>query len=178
MKYTVAWANVLTQNTVLKGTVVALSVAVFVFTFATLKLALRSPFIIDRECYSKVATPGDNKHTAFEMEQFIKSSLEKRFNTEAQDVRAYIAEEEVQYRFKEQEDLAKKGITQKLIVNSIKVEGSTATVDSDRIMSAGKVRSALFFPLKVTLASSDRTASNPYGLTLRKVSQIQEGSGK
>jgi hypothetical protein len=112
------------------------------------------------------------------MEQFIKSSLEKRFNTEAQDVRAYIAEEEVQYRFKEQEDLAKKGITQKLIVNSIKVEGSTATVDSDRIMSAGKVRSALFFPLKVTLASSDRTASNPYGLTLRKVSQIQEGSGK
>lgn len=178
MKYTVAWAQVLTQNNILKGTVIALSLAVFFFTFTTLKLALRAPFIIDRECYSKAATPADSKHTATEMEQFIRISLERRFNTDAQDFRSYVAEEEVQYRFKEQDDLAKKGITQRIAVNSIKLENNSATVDSDRILGVGKVRTVLYFPLKVTLASTGRTPSNPYGLVLRKVSQVQEGGAK
>lgn len=178
MKYTVAWANVLTENSVLKVTVVGLFVAVFIFMFATVKLSLRAPFIVDRACYSKVATPGDNKHTIGETEQFVRVAVEKRFNTEAQDFRALLSEDEVQFRFREQEDLAKKGIVQRIVVGNVKIEGTNAIVDSDRILAAGKVRSALFFPIKVTLASTDRSEGNPYGLILRKASQIQEGGSK
>lgn len=174
MKYSVAWAQVLNENSILKGSVIILGIAVFLFAFSTLKLALRAPLIIDRECYSNAVASSDNKHTQNEMDQFVRIALEKRFNSEAQDFRTYLSGEEAQYRMKEQEELTKKGINQKVLVNSLKIEGTNVTVDSNRILSVGKVRSALSFPLKVQLLSTERTPSNPYGLILVKVSQIQE----
>lgn len=178
MKYTVAWANALSQNSILKATVGVLLVSTFIFCLTTVKLAVKGPFIIERECYSRTLTTADSKHSQTEMEQFIKVALPKRFDSDGADFRSVLSEDEIQFRAKEQEDLSKKGVSQRVNITSVKMEGSSATVEADRVLSAGKIRSALFFPLKVTLATTSRTPSNPYGLILKRVSQVQVEDGK
>ena len=79
---------------------------------------------------------------------------------------------------KEQDELSKKGVVQRVFVNNIKIDASNAVIDADRVLSVGKVRSALVFPLKVVIGSTSRTESNPYGLILRKVSQVQDEASK
>lgn len=178
MKYTVAWANALSQNAILKMTVGVLLVSTLIFSLTTVKLAVKEPFIIERECYSKILSTADSKHSPSEMERFVKAAIPKRFDSDGVDFRSVLSDDEVQFRLKEQEDLSKKAITQRVVVTSIKMEGASATVEADRILSAGKIRSALFFPLKVTLATTARTPSNPYGLILKKVSQVQVEANK
>lgn len=171
MKFTVAWANVLSQNVTLRAAVVLLALCSLVFSIATVRLALNEPIIIERECYSKAVTRGNSKHSAHEIESFLKVAISKRFDTNVTGFREYLSEDEVQYHLKEQDELTKKGIAQKVIVNSVKIEGSSVLVDTDRLIAVGKIRSAVAFPLKLVLSTTDRTQSNPYGLLLKKVTQ-------
>ena len=47
------------------------------------------------------------------------------------------------------------------------------TVDADRLISVGEIRSTLKFPLKVQLARVARSEGNPYGLQLSAVEEIK-----
>ena len=70
--------------------------------------------------------------------------------------------------------MAKKGMDQRVLVTTIKKEKEGFSVEADRVLAIGKIRSALFLPLTVDLSSVSRTASNPYGLILKRVRQNPE----
>jgi hypothetical protein len=90
----------------------------------------------------------------------------------------FLSIEETVFREKEQATLKQRQITQKIVVNDVKVDGKEITVFADRILSVGKIKSVLTLNLKVNVQQSNRTDSNPYGLILSSVNQIEEKEEK
>jgi hypothetical protein len=173
MKLTTAWSNVVSQNLTLRATVLILGLCSLVFSITTVRLAVRDPLIIDRECVSKAVTSANAKHSSPEIDGFVRMALGKRFETGAADSEVFLSDEENGFRAKEQDELSKRNVTQRLIINSLKIDGSTVNIDSDRILSIGKIKSAIAFPLVVTLSTVDRSTANPYGLSIRRVAQAK-----
>jgi hypothetical protein len=178
MKLTTAWANVVSQNLTLRATVLILALCTLVFSITTVRLAIRDPLIIDRECVSKAVTSAGAKHSTTEIDAFVRMALTKRFDTGATDTEIFLSDEENGFRAKEQDELSKRNITQRLVINGLKIDGSTVTVDADRLLSVGKVKSAIAFPLVVTLATLDRSTADPYGLSIRRVAQAKQEVSK
>ncbi|MBI4403625.1 MAG: hypothetical protein HY537_05665 [Deltaproteobacteria bacterium] len=177
MKFTSAFANVLSQNMTLRAAVALLSLCSLFFCISTIRLAVRDPIVIERTCYSKALEPVDPKHTSTEIEAFIRGSVPSRFDSNS-NAAQFLSTDELMFRNKEQDELLKKEMTQKVVVNSIKLDGARFIVDTDRIISIGKVRTALAFPLIVELSSTTRSEINPYGLVLKRVSQFSEEGNK
>ena len=178
MKFTEAWIEVLNQNNLLKAALAISTVCTFVLCVTVVRLALRDPLIVERECYSRVLSPVATKQTPSEIEGFIRSSLAKRFDSDAVDARNSLGEEEYAYRLKEQEELTRKGMKQKVYPTSIRVTDKGVEVESDRILMVGGIRSNVPFNLNVQVAATSRSAANPYGLLIQRVSQITKEESK
>lgn len=178
MKLTHAWAATSAQNVTLKAGLVAMGLCTLTLTITTMRLALKDPLVIERGCASRaVSLATGNQHSASEVETFVREAVAQRFNSDSAPVPGALSSEEEMRRAGEQKELSARGMTQKVIVTSVKPSGDTVAVDTDRLISVGSIRSAFSFPLIILLASTTRSESNPYGLTLVKISQPKvEGS--
>jgi hypothetical protein len=176
MKFTYAWAEIAKQNLMLKIALACLSLCAVLFSIVSLKLALREPLVIERTCYSKVAKTSDPRRTKEEIEAFVRIALEQRFNTEAKLQGDFVSANESAFRVQEQKELAAKQIKQRILVNSVAVEDAEVTIDADRILTVGSIRSALPFLLKAKVESQERSDGNPYGLILSGVKPIKQES--
>ncbi len=170
MRFTVAWANVVSENLALKFVSACLVVVIFSLSIVVVKLSGKKPLIVERSCYSRALATTDPERTQAEVEAFVREALASRFDTIAQVKPGYLSQEEEKFRIQEQLELKKREMSQKLVVNSVIVNGQTIKVESDRIFSVGVVRSVLPFPLLLTLGTVPRTDGNPYGLSVLQVS--------
>jgi hypothetical protein len=169
MKFTEAWADVASKNTALKFVILILALCCIAFAVTTTRLALKEPLVIERACVSKAAIKGSPDRSASEVETFVNEAITRRFNSDAVTSDGYLSPEEDAGRKKDQQTLAAQGMRQKILVNSVKIDGNQISIDSDRVISVGSVRSALSFPLTATIATVPRSESNPYGLMLVNV---------
>ena len=170
MKFSLAWANVSAQNVTLKVAVVALSTVSVFFGATTVKLALKKPLIIERACFSKAIESDSPSRSTGEVETFIREAIHERFDSDGAPLSDYLSAEEVNLRSQEQKELSSRNMRQTVLVRSIKVDADSATLDCDRIISIGLIRSALIFPLTINFATTTRTTTNPYGLQITKIS--------
>lgn len=174
MKFNVAWSETLTQNVVLRITILCLSATVVALLVALVKLSLKEPVLIERACFTSALEKASGERTAAEIGSFLKEALSRRFDTDVAGEALVLSAEEAGYREQEQKDLKEKGIHQRLIFNGVqKIDGTQATVDCDRLISVGQVRSAFAFPLSVTIGSVTRSGLNPYGLRLIRVKPLE-----
>jgi hypothetical protein len=134
--------------------------------------------VVERACYSRVLQKVSPQASPSEIEAFVRDALRRRFDSDAVDTAAFLSQEEDGFRRQEQDNLKSRNMTQVIIVRQVKVSGSTVNIDSDRLLSIGQIRSAFIFPLIGTLATTQRTDANPYGLILVKVSQVKEEPSK
>jgi len=171
MKFHVAWASVLTENQILKGALLVLALLSAILSVSLARASVKRPVLIERDCGSRYLTPVDDKHTASEIEEFLKEGLRMRFDSNAVDYQALLSSKETKFREKEQEELKKKGLSQRILINEIRTEEKLYDVELDRVISSGKVRTTLPLTVKAEISSVSRTVSNPYGLVLRRVSQ-------
>ncbi len=178
MKYTEAWSSVVSQNLNLKVTSLLLGAISMILGLTTLRLTFKDSIIIERGCFSSVANKVDDKHSAQEIKAFIKLALAQRFDSNVQANDGLLAIDELNLRIQEQKDFASRGFKQNLIVGSVDViEGdSQIKVDADRVIAVGEVRSAFRFPLLIKLESKARSNSNPYGLLVVGITQIDKDS--
>ena len=177
MRFVTAWADVANQNVTLRIVSAGMSLALMFCGYTISRLSLRPPLIIDRGCTSNVAEVSSNgKHTIQEIESFLRVALSDRFNTNAPLRSPYLSTEETRFRDQEQAELGKRQITQRLIINKIDINGSTATIDSDRLFTLGKLRSVVAFPLSATISEENRTSENPFGLVIDQVTGLKAGS--
>ena len=174
MRFPVAWAGIATQNVTLRVVIFLLSFCLVSSFLTSMKLALKDPLIVERGCYSKSVSQAPIKPTQIEIEGFLREALAMRFNTDATVKNDFIAISEISFREKEQDELRQREIRQTIIVNSVAVNNDVATIDSDRLISLGKIKSAIPFPLKVQISYSTRTEANPYGLILTKVTPSEQ----
>jgi hypothetical protein len=175
MKFTVAWAKIASENSVLKGVILCLSTLCLFFGIASLKLAMKDPIVVERGCYSRAVPQADGKRTTAEVEAFLTEALSQRFDTQAVVRNDYLSDDEQLLRAKEQRDLQSRKLVQRVILNSATVEGGSVKVNADRLISVGEIRSVFRFPLQVKIESITRTAANPYGLIVSEVKSIEKG---
>ncbi len=172
-----AWACVLAKNISLKLATLILLLLTITLGLTTVKLALREPLIVERGCISRLVQTGSTERTPAEIEAFITEALTMRFNTNSPQIGGYLSLDEDGVRINDQKELLQRSMTQKIIINGVKINGATVTVDTDRLISVGNIRSALPFLLFAQIATVTRNESNPYGLVLNKVSVIKKDEG-
>jgi hypothetical protein len=169
MKFTTAWANVLSQNISLKVATLFLLISSLTFALTTVKLALRNPLIIERACESKILKPQSTERSSQEIESFIKEALFMRFDTVANANDNYFSQDEQTARKTEKKELLQRNIQQRLLVNSLKTEGNQVTVDCDRLIQIGAIKSVVSVTLLVQIATDSRSEFNPYGLAITTI---------
>jgi len=175
MKFHLAWAQVLSQNALLKFVILSLTLCTLVLGVMVLKFSLREPLLIERGCLSQIVHPTTNtEHTESEIRAYLQFALSQRFDTQSVADTSLISEGEKLNRKKEQEELKTRGMRQRVIVNSesVQIHGAAVRLDVDRLISTAALRTDLLFPITLSLASVERTSSNPYGLTLQSVSAV------
>lgn len=190
MRFTVAWSEVVTQNTVLRIAILSMSVSLIGLLVALTKIATREPLVIERACFSSVAAIGSAERSESEVLSFLREAIASRFDSDAVPQDGFISMDERQFREQEQRGFREKEIKQRVLVNRIDtIKGGPGkdalpeftaefTVDADRILTIGTVRSALPFPLRVTISSVTRSRGNPYGLRLIQVKSQEQSNAK
>jgi len=146
MKFTTTWADLASQNISLKIAVIFLSLTSMSFGVSVIKLATKDPLIIDRACVTKTVVPGTTARSQQEIEAFIKEALPQRFDMDTNHETFLLSEEEKSNRTQEEKDLKSREMKQRVVLNTIKVDGATVQVDTDRLLSIGQVRSVVSFP--------------------------------
>lgn len=178
MKFTTAWAKTAAQNVTLKIATLVLATVSVVQLFVVGNLASRDLPVIERGCFSRPLQAKPIDPTNSEIESFLIEALVMRFDSIGYLKDGFLSIEETASREKEQTALKQRQIQQRILVQDIKSDGKEVLVTADRILSVGKVKSALAFNLKIVVQQSNRTESNPYGLILTSVSQIEEKEEK
>ena len=164
------------QKSSLQIALTIMSVTASAFGIMNVFSSMKDPLIIERGCDSKIAEIQSSSQTKEEIENFIKIALSTRFDSDLKnDPALYLMENLQTVRNKEQADLKNKGIDQRVIVRSIKFDQSKYIVEADRLISIGKIRTAVPLDLIVDISSKVRSVSNPYGLILTFVDQIKDG---
>jgi hypothetical protein len=168
VKFNLAWANIVKENSILKYTVLVLGAVTILLTICFTEMGLKNPLVIERGCLSTIVPLADTHHTNAEIESFLEVALQQRFDSRS-NVETFLSGSERELKTKEQKDLQTKKLTQKISINKVLVAESGVTVDADRLISVGEIRSAFRFPLIVNVESVGRTVANPFGLILTDV---------
>lgn len=180
MRFPMAWATVARDNVALKWGVVALSCVSLVLAIALAGAASKAPLLIDRGCVSEAVEgkPVGNIQSADELKAFVTEALHQRFDSAAVASPAYLSFEELTARSKEDAELNSRKMRQRVLVNELARDGDKVSVQADRLISVGEVRSAFAFPLIVTLGSVPRSVSNPYGLVVLRAEPVKLEGGE
>lgn len=178
MKFTTAWAKTAAQNVTLKIATILLATVSAVQLFVIAGLASRDLPVIERGCFSRPLQAKPIDPTKNEIEAFLIEALPMRFDSNGYLKEGFLSLEETVSREKEQTTLKQRQILQKIIIQDVKVDGKDVLVTADRLLSFGKIKSALSLNIKVVVQQSNRTESNPYGLILNSVSQIEDKETK
>lgn len=177
MKYTEAWASVVSQNLNLKVVTAFLTVISIILGMINLRLSFKDAIVIERGCSSRSIQPVKDEHSKTEIEFFVKEALAQRFDSSVTPTDGLLSIDELKLREQEQKDFSSRSIKQKIVINSVTEMPDGFKIDSDRVISVGEVRSAFKFPLLVKLESKARTQSNPYGLLITSTKQFEEKQG-
>lgn len=174
MKFTTAWSQVASQNIVLRGVLTLLSILVLVFSIQTCRLSVKEPLVVERGCTTKEATKTSNDRTSDEIQNFIRQNLSQRFDSKTDQQPAFFDSSEILAKEKEQSALAQRKIQQQVIIQSVEYKEKNWFVEADRIVSLEKIKSVLPLKLKVSVEKVSRSESNPWGLFITKIEQVEE----
>lgn len=178
MKYTEAWASVVSQNFSLKLVSTILGIVSIVLGMINLKLSFKDAVIIERGCSSRTIQPVKDEHSKMEIEYFLKEALSQRFDTQVQATDGLLSPDELKLRDQEQKEFLSRNMKQRVILNSATESSDGFKLETDRIISVGEVRSAFKFSLLVKLESKARSLSNPYGLLVVSTKQVDDKDSK
>jgi hypothetical protein len=175
MRFSHSAAKEMFDRSALKLAVLCLSIISLVFAiFLTLDVS-KDPIVIERACETKLLAQSSAAQTQDEIQSFVKDAVALRFDSRvSRDPATYMVQDLLITRAKEQDELKKSGIDQRVIVRAVKLDGDHFVIEADRLIAIGKARSALPTVLTAKISSKGRSLSNPYGLVLTSVDQQKE----
>lgn len=173
MKFQNAWVNVAHENLTLKLVLFCMSlISLGSFGLATFD-HMKDPLVIDRGCNTRTLKTADATRDENEVKVFLKEVISQRFDTGMNASELFINSEEITAKVTEQKELSSRSIEQVVIFRSAAIQGDQATVQTDRIIGVGNVKSVFAFPIIVTLASLTRSSENPYGLKAVRFQEVK-----
>lgn len=174
MKFATAWAKTAAQNVTLKVATVVLALVAIVQLIIIFGISSKDLPVIERGCFSKTLQAKPANPSKTEIESFLVEALSMRFDSNGYYKAGFLSLDETLAKEKEQSTLKQRQIEQRIILQAIKIDGKDINVAADRLLSVGKIKSALAINLKITVEQTNRTESNPYGLILSTVNQIED----
>jgi hypothetical protein len=163
------------ERSALKLSVVSLSAVSVTFGILLALNVSKEPIVIERACETRLSETTSSTQTKLEIESFLKEAVALRFDSMTlRDPSSYMVQDLFISRSKEQEELKKSGIDQRLIVRSVRLDGDHFVIDADRLVAVGKARSAIPITLQAKISSKGRSLTNPYGLVLTSIDQLKE----
>lgn len=174
MRFSTAWAKVAAQNVTLKTATAILCLVTICQLGVIASLASKDALVVERGCFSKTTGAKPSDPTQDEIKAFLNEALSMRFDSNAYLKSGFLSLEELSAREREQATLKERQMLQRILVSNVRIENKDIIVITDRLISVGKVKSALPLNLKVTIQQTNRTEANPYGLVLISVNQLEE----
>lgn len=178
MRFTTAWAKVAAQNVTLKVATVIMAVVTIVQLVIISGLASRDPIVIERSCFSRAIASKSPEPNKDEIKAFLLEALPMRFDSDGYFKEGFLSLEESAARDKEQTTLKQRQMNQRIIISNVVFSEKDVVVLADRLVSIGKIKSALPLNLKITLQQTNRTEANPYGLIISSITQIEDKENK
>jgi hypothetical protein len=172
MRFTTAWAKVAAQNVSLKVATILLALVTVCQLGVIASIASKDALVVERGCFSKTTGAKASDPTQDEIRAFLNEALPLRFDSSAYIKNGFLSIEELTAQ--EQAALKERQMLQKILVGDVQFANKEILVSTDRLISIGKVKSALPLALKVTIQQTNRTESNPYGLILTSVNEFKE----
>lgn len=164
------------EKSALKLSLLVLSVLTLSFAILLILDLTKEPILIERGCETELLKTTSQSQTKEEVNHFLEQAVQSRFNTKIEkDPSAYLIQDLLVLRKKEQTELKNQNIDQKLIVRKITLEKDLFIIEADRLIAVEKVRSAIPTQLIAKIASKERSLTNPYGLILTSIEQVKEG---
>jgi hypothetical protein len=162
------------ERSTLKLAVICLSILSLTFgILLSLDLA-KEPILVERACETKLLETASASQSKEEIQTFVKEAVSLRFDSiVTREPSSYMVQDLLVARIKEQAELKKSGIDQRLIVRTVNLEGDHFVIESDRLVAVGKVRSAVPTTLIAKISSKGRSLTNPYGLVLTNIDQVK-----
>jgi hypothetical protein len=173
MRLSTAWAKTAAQNVTLKVATIVLATVVVVQLIIIGQVSTKDPLVVDRSCFTRIVQAKASDPTPDEIRSFILQALPMRFDSRGALVAGFLSIDETTQREKELGQLKQRQMEQRMIVAEVKVDGNSVSVSADRLISIGSVKSALPLNLNVTLEQTNRSESNPYGLIITTITQVQ-----
>jgi predicted DNA-binding ribbon-helix-helix protein len=172
MRFSHNVAKEIFDRSALKLAVLCLSiVSLTLGIFLTLDVS-KEPIIVERACETKLLDSASASQTKDEIEAFVKEAVALRFDSiVTRDPSAFMVQDLFVSRTKEQDELKRSSIDQRMIVRSVRLEGDHFVIDADRLVAVGKARSAIPATLIAKISSKGRSMTNPYGLVLTSIEQ-------
>ena len=178
MRFTESLSKIANENTALKWVIISLSLVVVGAMLLIMTLATKSPLVIERECQSRAVDVAQAAPTNAEIEAFIREAIHARFDFDGIPTANLLSLSEIKLSDKDRKELKDRNMRQRVLVNDFKRDGDRVEINTDRLISVGELRSALQFPLILTLGSTARSVTNPYGLILVGTEPKKSTEGK
>jgi hypothetical protein len=127
----------------------------------------RAPVIVERSSHGlEIVKPTEFAQTEPETKTAIVLMMKARFDSEAVSPEIFLNKTQLVLRDNEQKELKSRSMHQSVVVRGITIKRDEATVDLDRIISVGEIRSALKTKIKISFEEESPNELNPYGLLL------------
>jgi hypothetical protein len=173
MKIISQWDSLESQNRHFKYIVIFLLVLCLLLTIAITAKIREPPLVVERSCTTQIIKAARTQPTADEIKTFTELAIHQRFDSKSQDT-SFLTSTQRSYRSAEQDDLSKQKMRQSVLVNHIDLLKDSISVEADRVIAIGNIRSGFRFNLKITLVPSQRSERNPYGLLLETSELIRD----
>jgi hypothetical protein len=176
MRFSHNIAKEIFDRSALKLAVLCLSLVSLTFGIFLALDVSKEPVIIERACETNLLSSASSSQSKEEVLAFVKVAVALRFDTQvSRDPSVFMVQDLVVSRSKEQDELKKNNIDQRVFVRSARLDGDHFVIESDRLIAVGKVRSAIPTTLIAKISSKSRSMTNPYGLVLTNIDQLKTG---
>ena len=167
MKFSSTVDSLSKENGFLRTVVKILILAVMLLSLAVLFLHDKEPTVVERSSRGlEIVRMTSLKRTEQDVEQALRLMLKSRFDSGAIAPDIFISKRQLELREAEQKEMKSRGLAQNTVFRKAMVTKDAATIDFDRVLAIGEIRSALKTVVKVTFEETEPTELNPYGLKL------------
>lgn len=167
MKFSSTVDSLSKENGFLRTMAKILILANMLLSLAVLFLHDKEPAVVERSSRGlEIVRMTPLKRTEQDVEQALKLMLNSRFDSVAAAPDVFISKRQMELREAEQREMRSRGLTQNTVFKKATVAKDAATIDFDRVLAIGEIRSALKTVIKVTFEETEPTELNPYGLKL------------
>lgn len=167
MKFSLSIDALSKENKFLKLVAKLLFAAVFILIVQSIFLYNRDPILIQSSTRGlEIVQPVSFVKSELDIKTATELMLRARFNTETRASNLFLSDKQKILRDAEQKELKNRNMVQTVVVRQIEISKDQATVELDRVIAVGEIRTAIKTKLKIAFEETEPNELNPYGLVL------------